>query len=73
MLFLENEQYSLLTSQNSFLTKLKEECCLLAKKLEQISQKSRWVMLFMQYFQSTVYVNAVIFFPKRQHFHCFRV
>ncbi|XP_055438120.1 serologically defined colon cancer antigen 8 isoform X24 [Bubalus kerabau] len=37
----ENEQYSLLTSQNSFLTKLKEECCLLAKKLEQISQKSR--------------------------------
>lgn len=41
MLFLENEQYSLLTSQNSFLTKLKEECCMLAKKLEQISQKSR--------------------------------
>ncbi|XP_029082929.1 serologically defined colon cancer antigen 8 isoform X6 [Monodon monoceros] len=37
----ENEQYSLLTSQNSFLTKLKEECCTLAKKLEQISQKSR--------------------------------
>lgn len=37
----ENEQYSLLTSQNSFLTKLKEECCMLAKKLEQISQKSR--------------------------------
>lgn len=40
-LFLENEQYSLLTSQNTFLTKLKEECCTLAKKLEQISQKSR--------------------------------
>nr|XP_055179966.1 serologically defined colon cancer antigen 8 isoform X3 [Nyctereutes procyonoides] len=37
----ENEQYSLLTSQNTFLTKLKEECCALAKKLEQISQKSR--------------------------------
>ncbi|XP_057584133.1 serologically defined colon cancer antigen 8 isoform X3 [Hippopotamus amphibius kiboko] len=37
----ENEQYSLLTSQNSFLTKLKEECCTLAKKLEHISQKSR--------------------------------
>ncbi|XP_043779961.1 serologically defined colon cancer antigen 8 isoform X8 [Cervus elaphus] len=37
----ENEQYSLLTSQNSFMTKLKEECCMLAKKLEQISQKSR--------------------------------
>lgn len=37
----ENEQYSLLTSQNTFLTKLKEECCTLAKKLEQISQKSR--------------------------------
>ncbi|XP_037678150.1 serologically defined colon cancer antigen 8 isoform X2 [Choloepus didactylus] len=37
----ENEQYSLLTSQNTFLTKLKEECCTLAKKLEQICQKSR--------------------------------
>nr|XP_012606619.1 serologically defined colon cancer antigen 8 isoform X2 [Microcebus murinus]XP_012606620.1 serologically defined colon cancer antigen 8 isoform X2 [Microcebus murinus] len=37
----ENEQYSLLISQNTFLTKLKEECCMLAKKLEQISQKSR--------------------------------
>ncbi|XP_053460332.1 serologically defined colon cancer antigen 8 isoform X2 [Nycticebus coucang] len=37
----ENEQYSLLTSQNKFLTKLKEECCTLAEKLEQISQKSR--------------------------------
>ncbi|XP_036133466.1 serologically defined colon cancer antigen 8 [Molossus molossus] len=37
----ESEQYSLLTSQNTFLTKLKEECCTLAKKLEQISQKSR--------------------------------
>ncbi|XP_023374305.1 serologically defined colon cancer antigen 8 isoform X2 [Otolemur garnettii] len=37
----ENEQYSLLTSQNKVLTKLKEECCTLAKKLEQISQKSR--------------------------------
>ncbi|XP_049998905.1 serologically defined colon cancer antigen 8 isoform X2 [Alexandromys fortis] len=37
----ENEQYSLLTSQNAFLTKLKEECCTLARKLEKISQKSR--------------------------------
>ncbi|XP_036058029.1 serologically defined colon cancer antigen 8 isoform X2 [Onychomys torridus] len=37
----ENEQYSLLTSQNTFLTKLKEECCTLARKLEKISQKSR--------------------------------
>ncbi|KAL6090923.1 hypothetical protein STEG23_023796, partial [Scotinomys teguina] len=37
----ENEQYSLLTSQNTFLTKVKEECCMLAKKLEKISQKSR--------------------------------
>lgn len=37
----ENEQYSLLTSQNTFLTKLKEECCTLAKKLEKMSQKSR--------------------------------
>lgn len=41
LLFLENEQYSLLTSQDTFLTKLKEECCTLAKKLEQVSQKSR--------------------------------
>ncbi|KAM6217409.1 LOW QUALITY PROTEIN: serologically defined colon cancer antigen 8 [Rhynchocyon petersi] len=37
----ENEQYSLLASQNTVLTKLKEECCTLAMKLEQISQKSR--------------------------------
>ncbi|XP_041491344.1 serologically defined colon cancer antigen 8 isoform X1 [Microtus oregoni] len=37
----ENEQYSLLTSQNAFLTKLKEECRTLARKLEKISQKSR--------------------------------
>uniref|UniRef100_A0A673T9C8 Serologically defined colon cancer antigen 8 n=1 Tax=Suricata suricatta TaxID=37032 RepID=A0A673T9C8_SURSU len=37
----ENEQYSLMASQNIFLTKLKEEYCALAKKLEQISQKSR--------------------------------
>ncbi|XP_070925592.1 serologically defined colon cancer antigen 8 isoform X5 [Macaca nemestrina] len=37
----ENEQYLLLTYQNTFLTKLKEECCTLAKKLEQISQKTR--------------------------------
>ncbi|KAM6165235.1 serologically defined colon cancer antigen 8 isoform 2-T2 [Erethizon dorsatum] len=37
----ENEQYSLMTSQNTFLIKLKEECCSLVKKLEQISQKSR--------------------------------
>lgn len=41
LLFLENEQYSLLTSQNAFLTKLKEECRTLARKLEKISQKSR--------------------------------
>ncbi|XP_010640888.1 serologically defined colon cancer antigen 8 isoform X2 [Fukomys damarensis] len=37
----EKEQYSLMTSQNTFLIKLKEECCSLVKKLEQISQKSR--------------------------------
>ncbi|XP_062066695.1 serologically defined colon cancer antigen 8 isoform X5 [Lepus europaeus] len=37
----ENEQYSLMTSQNAFLTKLKEEYCTLAKKLDQISKKSR--------------------------------
>ncbi|GAB1285768.1 Serologically defined colon cancer antigen 8 homolog [Apodemus speciosus] len=37
----ESEQYLLLTSQNTFLTKLKEECCTLAKKLEKVSLKSR--------------------------------
>ncbi|XP_039093426.1 serologically defined colon cancer antigen 8 isoform X1 [Hyaena hyaena] len=37
----ESEQYSLMTSQNIVLTKLKEECCALVKRLEQISQKSR--------------------------------
>ncbi|OPJ72665.1 serologically defined colon cancer antigen 8 [Patagioenas fasciata monilis] len=36
-----NELDSLLTSQNTFIAKLKEECCLLARKLEQMSEKYR--------------------------------
>ncbi|XP_064913951.1 serologically defined colon cancer antigen 8 isoform X4 [Columba livia] len=36
-----NELDSLLTSQNAFIAKLKEECCLLARKLEQMSEKYR--------------------------------
>ncbi|NXK11383.1 SDCG8 protein, partial [Herpetotheres cachinnans] len=36
-----NEQDSLLTSQNTFIAKLKEECCMLARKLEQMSEKYR--------------------------------
>ncbi|XP_048152249.1 serologically defined colon cancer antigen 8 isoform X1 [Corvus hawaiiensis] len=32
---------SLLTSQNTFIAKLKEECCLLARKWEQMSEKYR--------------------------------
>ncbi|NXN46216.1 SDCG8 protein, partial [Rhinoptilus africanus] len=36
-----NELDSLLTSQNTFIAKLKGECCLLARKLEQISEKYR--------------------------------
>uniref|UniRef100_A0A8C3GJG4 Serologically defined colon cancer antigen 8 n=1 Tax=Cairina moschata TaxID=8855 RepID=A0A8C3GJG4_CAIMO len=36
-----NELDSLLTSQSTFITKLKEECFLLARKLEQISEKYR--------------------------------
>ncbi|NXF95288.1 SDCG8 protein, partial [Eubucco bourcierii] len=36
-----NELDSLLTSQNTFITKLKEECCMLARKLEQNSEKYR--------------------------------
>ncbi|NWX89394.1 SDCG8 protein, partial [Nothoprocta pentlandii] len=36
-----NELDSLLTSHNTFVAKLKEECCMLAKKLEQISEKYR--------------------------------
>ncbi|NXG48958.1 SDCG8 protein, partial [Psilopogon haemacephalus] len=36
-----NELDSLLTSQNTFITKLKEECCMLARKLEQKSEKYR--------------------------------
>lgn len=68
MLFLENEQYSLLTSQNTFLIKLKEECCTLAKKLEQISTKSRWVILYNTYtILSTVGVNTVTFFLKKKN------
>ncbi|XP_055003490.1 serologically defined colon cancer antigen 8 isoform X2 [Sorex araneus] len=37
----ENEQFSLMISQNTILKKLKEECCTLAEKLEQIYQKNR--------------------------------
>ncbi|NXX89980.1 SDCG8 protein, partial [Centropus bengalensis] len=36
-----NELDALLTSQNTFIAKLKEECCMLARKLEQISEKYR--------------------------------
>ncbi|XP_063184991.1 serologically defined colon cancer antigen 8 isoform X4 [Chroicocephalus ridibundus] len=36
-----NELDCLLTSQNTFIAKLKEECCLLARKLEQMSEKYR--------------------------------
>ncbi|NWU60678.1 SDCG8 protein, partial [Pterocles burchelli] len=36
-----NELDSLLASQNTFIAKLKEECCMLAKKLEQMSEKYR--------------------------------
>lgn len=36
-----NELDSLLTSQNTFIAKLKEECFLLARKLEQMSEKYR--------------------------------
>nr|XP_009682373.1 PREDICTED: serologically defined colon cancer antigen 8 [Struthio camelus australis] len=36
-----NELDSLLASQNTFIAKLKEECCMLARKLEQISEKYR--------------------------------
>ncbi|XP_048341095.1 serologically defined colon cancer antigen 8 isoform X2 [Sphaerodactylus townsendi] len=32
---------SLLSSQNTFISKLKEECCILAKKLESITEKNR--------------------------------
>ncbi|NXA15767.1 SDCG8 protein, partial [Sapayoa aenigma] len=32
---------SLLTSQNTFIAKLKEECCMLARKLEEMSEKYR--------------------------------
>ncbi|NWI11782.1 SDCG8 protein, partial [Crypturellus soui] len=36
-----NELDSLLTSHNTFVAKLKEECCTLARKLEQVSEKYR--------------------------------
>ncbi|XP_062980392.1 serologically defined colon cancer antigen 8 isoform X2 [Elgaria multicarinata webbii] len=36
-----NELDSLLRSQNTLLSKLKEECCVLAKKLEHITEKKR--------------------------------
>ncbi|KAM6278930.1 serologically defined colon cancer antigen 8 isoform 2-T3 [Porphyrio hochstetteri] len=36
-----NELDSLLASQNTFIAKLKEECCMLARKLEQMSEKYR--------------------------------
>ncbi|NXV75938.1 SDCG8 protein, partial [Atlantisia rogersi] len=37
-----NELDSLLASQNTFIAKLKEECCMLARKLEQMSEKYRY-------------------------------
>ncbi|XP_043861312.1 LOW QUALITY PROTEIN: serologically defined colon cancer antigen 8 [Dromiciops gliroides] len=37
----ESERFSLLKSQNTFMAKLKEECCMLAEKLEEITDKSR--------------------------------
>ncbi|XP_027727537.1 serologically defined colon cancer antigen 8 homolog isoform X2 [Vombatus ursinus] len=37
----ESEQFSLLSSQNTFMAKLKEECCMLAQKLEEITGKNR--------------------------------
>ncbi|XP_074078989.1 serologically defined colon cancer antigen 8 isoform X2 [Macrotis lagotis] len=37
----ESERFSLLSSQNTFMAKLKEECCILAQKLEEITDKSR--------------------------------
>ncbi|XP_074118634.1 LOW QUALITY PROTEIN: serologically defined colon cancer antigen 8 [Sminthopsis crassicaudata] len=37
----ESERFSLLSSQNTFMAKLKEECRLLAQKLEEITDKSR--------------------------------
>uniref|UniRef100_A0A8C8R9G8 Serologically defined colon cancer antigen 8 n=1 Tax=Pelusios castaneus TaxID=367368 RepID=A0A8C8R9G8_9SAUR len=36
-----NELDSLLTSQNTFIAKLKEECCTLARKLERVTDKNR--------------------------------
>lgn len=51
----ENEQYSLMTSQNTFLIKLKEECSSLVKKLEQISQKSRSEIALLS--QEKIYTN----------------
>uniref|UniRef100_A0A8C0J2T8 Serologically defined colon cancer antigen 8 n=1 Tax=Chelonoidis abingdonii TaxID=106734 RepID=A0A8C0J2T8_CHEAB len=36
-----NELDSLLTSQNTFIAKLKEECCMLARKLEHVTEKNR--------------------------------
>ncbi|XP_074945489.1 serologically defined colon cancer antigen 8 isoform X2 [Phalacrocorax aristotelis] len=36
-----NELDALLTSQNTFIAKLKAECCMLARKLEQMSEKYR--------------------------------
>ncbi|XP_053157655.1 serologically defined colon cancer antigen 8 isoform X3 [Hemicordylus capensis] len=36
-----NELDSLLSSQNMFISKIKEECCMLAKKLEHITEKYR--------------------------------
>ncbi|XP_072503702.1 serologically defined colon cancer antigen 8 isoform X2 [Notamacropus eugenii] len=37
----ESEQFLLLTSQNTFMAKLKEQCCMLAQKLEEITEKNR--------------------------------
>uniref|UniRef100_A0A674IV40 Serologically defined colon cancer antigen 8 n=1 Tax=Terrapene triunguis TaxID=2587831 RepID=A0A674IV40_9SAUR len=40
-LHIMNDLDSLLTSQNTFIAKLKEECCMLARKLEHVTEKNR--------------------------------
>ncbi|XP_038252306.1 serologically defined colon cancer antigen 8 isoform X4 [Dermochelys coriacea] len=50
-----NELDSLLTSQNTFIAKLKEECCTLARKLEHVTEKNRSEV--SQLSQENEYVN----------------
>lgn len=79
-----NELDSLLTSQNTFIAKLKEECCILARKLEQMAEKYRLVyfsyhvpfiiricfLIFYLYFNIDYYSSGPRYYTSSQYNIC---